>query len=210
MRRTLGRDATGGLRHLHAACDRLGSDLADRARQEPRIRCDQTGAPYVYAGATFGSLAGAATGWVLWFARVTGCCAICNLLLDYLGYFDSGWSQGLGRMATAVAIIGGLSLIHYLGVRLTALFGNVFTIGKLLPLLVFIGFGLAHIDIAQFPCAAIVVSNQHFAEAVLFLSFAFVDSSRRCAVTTTGSRPSSSAKLSETLNKAAEPNAHRA
>jgi len=137
-------------------------------------RYDQTGGPYVYAGAAFGPFVGVATGWVLWFARITGCCAICNLLLDYLGYFDSAWSQGLGRVATAGAIIGGLSVIHYLGVRLTALFGNVFTIGKLLPLLVFIGFGLAHIDIAQFQRAAIVVSNQHVAEAVLFLSFAFV------------------------------------
>jgi len=137
-------------------------------------RYDRTGGPYVYAGAAFGPLVGAATGWVLWFARVTGCCAICNLLLDYLGYFDSGWSQGLGRVATAAAIIGGLSVIHYLGVRLTALVGNVFTIGKLLPLLIFIGFGLVQVDFAQFQRASVVVSNQHFAEAVLFLSFAFV------------------------------------
>jgi len=61
-------------------------------------RYDQTGGPYVYAGAAFGPVMGAATGWVLWLARVTGCCAICSLLLDYLGYFDSQRDDTHGRL----------------------------------------------------------------------------------------------------------------
>jgi amino acid transporter len=140
---------------------------------EVSSRFTQTGGPFVYAGAAFGPLLGFLTGWMLWIARVTSCCAICALLLQYLAYVGPAMNQGAGRIATATAIIGGLTVIHVQGIRRAALFGNLVTIAKLAPLLLFVAVGLLHIDWSRLQYAA-PPPNTNFAEAVLLLAFAFV------------------------------------
>jgi amino acid transporter len=140
---------------------------------EVASRFTQTGGPYVYAGAAFGPLPAFLTGSVLWIARVTGCCAICALLLQYLAYLGPAMNQGMGRVATATAIIGGLTIIHVQGIRRAALFGNLVTFAKLIPLLLFVGIGLFHIEWPRLQHASLPL-NRSFAEAVLLLSFAFV------------------------------------
>jgi basic amino acid/polyamine antiporter, APA family len=140
---------------------------------EAASRFAVTGGPFVYAGAAFGPFAGFLTGWVLWVARVTGCCAICNLLLQYIAYIRPDFNQGVGRAMTASAILGSLTVIHVLGVKRAALFGNIVTVVKLTPLIVFVVIGLFHMDPARFAPDGMPISA-HFAEAVLLLSFAFV------------------------------------
>jgi APA family basic amino acid/polyamine antiporter len=140
---------------------------------EVASRFAETGGPFVYAGAAFGPFTGFLTGWVLWVARVTGCCAICNLLLQYIAYIRPDFNQGIGRTMTASAILGALTVIHVLGVKRAALFGNIVTVAKLTPLLIFVVIGLFHMEPARFAPAGLPV-NTHFAEAVLLLGFAFV------------------------------------
>ncbi len=140
---------------------------------EVASRFTETGGPFVYAGSAFGPFAGFLTGWLLWIARVTGCCAICNLLLQYIAYIRPEFNQGLGRAVTASAIFGALTIIHVLGVKRAALFGNAITVAKLIPLVIFIVIGLFHLDAARFVPPAPPV-NAHFAEAVLLVGFAFV------------------------------------
>ena len=140
---------------------------------EVASRFTQTGGPFIYAGAAFGALLGFLTGWLLWIARVTGCCAICSLLLQYLADLGPAMNRGAGRIATATVIIGALTVIHVQGIRRAALFGNLVTLAKLLPLLLFVAIGLFHIDWTRFQHTGPPI-NEHFAEAVLLLSFAFV------------------------------------
>jgi APA family basic amino acid/polyamine antiporter len=140
---------------------------------EVSSRFTQTGGPFVYAGAAFGPLLGFLTGWVLWIARVTGSCAICALLLQYLAYISPAMNQGAGRIATAALIVGGLTVIHVYGIRRAASFGNLVTVAKLAPLLLFVGIGLWHIDWSRLQHPAPPL-NSNFAEAVLLLAFAFV------------------------------------
>jgi basic amino acid/polyamine antiporter, APA family len=140
---------------------------------EVASRFDETGGPFVYASAAFGPFAGFMTGWLLWVARVTGCCAICSLLMQYLSFFSPGLNQGIGRVLTATAIIGALTFIHYTGVKRAALVGNILTVGKLVPLLVFAAVGLFYIEPGRFAHAALP-ANTNFAQAVLLLGFAFV------------------------------------
>ena len=140
---------------------------------EVASRFAETGGPFVYAGAAFGPFAGFLTGWVLWVARVTGCCAICNLLLQYIAYIRPDFNVGLGRAMTASAIIGSLTVIHVLGVKRAALFGNIITVVKSTPLIIFVVIGLFHLDPARFVLAGPPI-NATFAEGVLLLSFAFV------------------------------------
>ncbi len=140
---------------------------------EVASRFTQTGGPFVYAGAAFGPLFGFLTGWALWIARVTGCCAICSLLLEYLADLEPAMNHGAGRIATATAIIGGLTVLHVQGIRRAAFFGNLVTLAKLAPLLIFVAIGLFHIDWSRFQHAR-PPQNEHFAQAVLLLGFAFV------------------------------------
>jgi APA family basic amino acid/polyamine antiporter len=140
---------------------------------EVASRFAETGGPFVYAGAAFGPFAGFLTGWVLWVARVTGCCAICNLLLQYIAYIHPDFNLGLGRVVTASAIVGSLTVIHVLGVKRAALFGNIVTVVKLAPLIIFVVIGLVHMDSARFVLVGPPI-NAKFAEGVLLLSFAFV------------------------------------
>jgi basic amino acid/polyamine antiporter, APA family len=140
---------------------------------EVASRFTETGGPFIYAGAAFGPLLGFLTGWVLWIARVTGCCAICSLLLQYLADLGPGLNQGAGRIATGTVILGGLTVIHVLGIRRAAFFGNLVTLAKIIPLLLFVAIGLFHIDWTRFQHARPPI-NEHFAEAVLLLGFAFV------------------------------------
>jgi basic amino acid/polyamine antiporter, APA family len=140
---------------------------------EVASRFVETGGPYVYAGTAFGPAAGFLTGWLLWIARITGCCAIASLLLEYSAFFEPGWNQGAGRAVSAVVLLGVLTAIHFFGVKRAALFGNIVTVGKLAPLLIFVTFGLWHIDRARFVPGTMPL-NTHFAQAVLLLSFAFM------------------------------------
>jgi APA family basic amino acid/polyamine antiporter len=140
---------------------------------EVASRFTETGGPFIYAGAAFGPLPGFLTGWLLWIARVTGCCAICSLLLQYLADLSPVMNQGAGRSATATVIISGLTVIHVQGIRRAALFGNLVTLAKLLPLLLFVAIGLFHIDWTRFQHAEPPI-NERFAQAVLLLGFAFV------------------------------------
>jgi len=140
---------------------------------EVASRFEQTGGPFVYAATAFGPVAGFLTGWILWVARVTGCCAICSLFLQYAAYFSPYINHGAGRIIAAVVIVGTLTLIHFFGIKRAVLFGNIVTVGKLLPLLIFAAFGLLHMDPMRFSQSAPPI-NAHFAQAVLLLGFAMV------------------------------------
>jgi basic amino acid/polyamine antiporter, APA family len=140
---------------------------------EVASRFDQTGGPYLYAEAAFGPLAGFLTGWVLWVARITGFCAICTLLLQYLAYLWPGADQGWPRAAVATGVVGLLTLVNVTGIRRAALFGNFVTVAKLAPLLLFVLVGLVHIEPARLATAAPPTPGQ-FAQALLLLSFTLV------------------------------------
>src|SRR6202034_1991118 len=82
-------------------------------------------------------------------------------------------NQCARRSATATVIISGLTVIHVQGIRRAALFGNLVTLAKIVPLLLFVAIGLFHIDWTRFQQAGPPI-NERFAQAVLLLGFAFV------------------------------------
>jgi amino acid transporter len=111
-------------------------------------------------------------GWLLWLARVTAFAALCNLLLGYISFFwpaaGFGWTRAL--VITVIAIA--LTIVNVIGVREATLVSNLFTIGKLTPLLLFVGAGLFFLRPEAFT-AAEAPNYNHFSTAVLLLVFAF-------------------------------------
>jgi len=135
-------------------------------------RFSETGGPYLYAREAFGPIAGFEVGWLLWLARVTAFAANSNLLIDYLGYFYPGIGAGAPRVVALIAIAVALTAVNVLGVRDAALFSDVFTIGKLIPIALFIGAGLFFLNPGNFsPPPAPAFSS--FSQSTLLLVYAF-------------------------------------
>lgn len=140
---------------------------------EVSSRFSETGGPYIYVREALGPFAGFETGWLLWIARLTGICAIGNLMIQYLAFLDPALGSGWPRQLILVGTLGLLTVLHITGVKRAALVGNVITIAKLAPLLIFVGVGIGAIEPARFDFS-VVPSNANFSSAVLLLGFAFV------------------------------------
>jgi len=135
-------------------------------------RFSETGGPYLYSREAFGPIAGFEVGWLMWLARVTAFAANCNLLIDYLGYFHPGIGAGAPRAVAIITVVVMLTAVNVVGVRNAALFSDVFTIGKLIPLALFIGAGLFFLDPGNFSPPS-PPSLSSFSESTLLLVYAF-------------------------------------
>jgi amino acid transporter len=139
---------------------------------EVSSRFSETGGPYLYAREAFGSVAGFEVGWLIWVARLTAFSANCNLLIDYLGYFHPGIGAGWPRAVVIIAVVVAITTVNVAGVRNAALFSDVFTVGKLIPLALFIGAGLFFLDPGNFSAPA-PPEVSSFSKSVLLLVYAF-------------------------------------
>src|SRR5262249_52825468 len=117
-------------------------------------RFSETGGPYLYAREAFGSVAGVEVGWLIWLARLTAFPAQLHLVISYLGYFHQGIGAGWPRAVVIIAVAVALATVNVMGVRNTALLSDVFSIGKLIPLALFIGAGLFFLDPGNFSAPA--------------------------------------------------------
>jgi len=109
---------------------------------EVASRFASTGGPYLYAREAFGSAVGFEVGWLYWVVRVATPAANCNLLIVYLGFFWPSVTSGSARVVAIFAVVLALTLINLLGIRQSTVSTNIFTIGKLLTMLLFAVVGL--------------------------------------------------------------------
>jgi len=139
---------------------------------EAGSRFSDTGGPYLYARAAFGPVVGFEVGWLMWLARLTGFAANCNLLVGYLSYFWPAASSGWWRTGIITAIVVFLTAVNIVGVRNAAMVSNLFTVGKLIPIMLFIAAGLFFIDPRQFSFAT-QPSHSALSTSVMLLVYAF-------------------------------------
>lgn len=135
-------------------------------------RFERTGGPYRYARAAFGPFMGFQVGWLMWLARLTGFATICNLLISYASYFIPGLHAGVLRALAITVVVGALTIVNIVGVRQGAALSTVFTVGKLVPLLLFVALGLPAVDLKRVALAT-PVPYSAVSESVLLLVFAF-------------------------------------
>src|SRR5690242_7187706 len=105
-------------------------------------RFNETGGPYLYAREAFGPTVAFEVGWLIWLARLAAFAANCNLMVSYLTFFWAPANTGITRAAIIVFVVIALTALNVVGVRQAAIASNIFTIGKLVPMLIFIAFGL--------------------------------------------------------------------
>ena len=135
-------------------------------------RFDDTGGPYLYAREAFNPAVAFEIGWLIWLARVTAFAANCNLLINYLAYFWNSATDTFWRAAIIVLVVLVLCAINVLGIRQAAIVSNVFTVGKLVPIILFIGAGLFFLNPQAFALGPRPDTGA-FSQSVLLLVYAF-------------------------------------
>ena len=139
---------------------------------EVSSRFDDTGGPYLYAREAFQPAVAFGVGWLIWLARITAFAANCNLLINYLSYFWLPATTPLWRASIIVLVVIALAVINLLGIRQAAIVSNAFTVGKLVPIIIFIAAGLFFLNPQAFEFGPSPTTGD-FSKSVLLLVYAF-------------------------------------
>ncbi|HET6973246.1 MAG TPA: amino acid permease [Pyrinomonadaceae bacterium] len=139
---------------------------------EVSSRFDETGGPYLYAREAFQPAVAFGVGWLIWLARMTAFAANCNLLINYVSYFWLPATTPLWRASIIVLIVIALAAINLLGIRQAAIVSNAFTVGKLVPIIIFIAAGLFFLNPQAFEFGP-SPTTADFSKSVLLLVYAF-------------------------------------
>jgi amino acid transporter len=135
-------------------------------------RFETTGGPYLYAREAFGETVAFEVGWLIWLARLTAFAANCNLMVSYLGFFWPAANNALPRAMIIVLMVIALAALNVFGVRQAAIASNLFTVGKLIPLIIFIAAGLFFLNPKAYAFGP-APSAGAFSQSVLLLIYAF-------------------------------------
>jgi basic amino acid/polyamine antiporter, APA family len=135
-------------------------------------RFEGTGGPYLYTRAAFGRFVAFEVGWMQWFTRATSQASVANGLAVALGFYWPAVVTGPARAVLISTITLLLLWVNVRGIRQSAWVVNALTIGKLVPLGVFIVGGLFFIQPERLgPLPPVTVEQA--ATAALLLIFTF-------------------------------------
>src|SRR5215471_14546935 len=140
---------------------------------EVSSRFKETGGVYLYTRSAFGNFVGFQIGYFSWLSRMTALAAVSNLFADYLGYFVPVVQSGTARMAVITLAIGTLAAANITGVGLASRLSDLFTIGKVVPLVLLVLTGFFFVDVRRYSFTTLP-SYSNFSVSVLLLVFAFL------------------------------------
>jgi amino acid transporter len=132
-------------------------------------RFDRTGGPYLPARAAFGRFVGFEVGWMMWFTRVASQASVANGLALALAFYWPSLANGLPRASLITILTVVLTWISVRGIKQSSWVVNALTIGKLLPLGLFIVIGIWFIDPARWASLPPVSAGQAGAAALLLI-----------------------------------------
>jgi APA family basic amino acid/polyamine antiporter len=132
----------------------------------------EAGGPYLYARTVFGRLVGLLVGWTFYLAQSAAPAANANLFVIYLAEF---WPEAkASRLLILTVLVAVLAVINMLGVRQGTRVSNIFTIAKLLPLLMVVLAGAAVTIFHPAPMSAeSPIAGGVWLKAMVLLVFAF-------------------------------------
>lgn len=132
-------------------------------------RFDKTGGPYLPARAAFGRFVGFEVGWMMWFTRVSSQASVANGLALALAFYYAPLAEGLWRAAIITVLTLILTAINIVGVKQSSWVVNGLTIGKLVPLALFIATGIWFIQPSHWAVMPAVTTEQAGAAALLLI-----------------------------------------
>ncbi|KZL88964.1 APC family permease [Clostridium magnum] len=135
---------------------------------------NKNGGPYVYAKEAFGEFIGFEVGIM---KLVIGMIAWATFAVGFTTALTSIWpaaSNTLVKNSIQIGIIVGLSIINMLGVNFAKHLNNIMTIGKLVPLILFVAVGIFFIKGGNFtPMFPTKVTTSSFGATAILIFFAF-------------------------------------
>ena len=106
---------------------------------------DRTGGPVLYASDAFGPIVGFGTGWLIFLARMTAFAANANVMAAYLASLSDVFASGAARAVIITIVTLGLTWANIHGVKDGVRTMSVFTVLKVVPLLLLVLLGLQHV-----------------------------------------------------------------
>ena len=136
---------------------------------EVSSRFEGTGGPYLYTRAAFGRFAAFEVGWMQWFTRASSQASIMAGIAVALGYYWPVLTSGWPRHLVLTCVTAALAWINVRGIRQSAWLVNALTIGKLVPLALFIGVGIFFIDPSRLTSLPPLTFHQASTAALLLI-----------------------------------------
>jgi APA family basic amino acid/polyamine antiporter len=134
----------------------------------------EAGGPYLYARAAFGRLTGILVGWTLYLSQTAAPAANANLFVIYLAEFWPRAKEPGPRFLILTLLVWLLTLVNLRGARQGAVVSNVFTVAKLLPLLMVILAGAALTSLHPIPWSdTSAYPASSWMKAIFLLIFAY-------------------------------------
>jgi len=132
-------------------------------------RFERTGGPYLYTRAAFGRFVGFEVGWMQWFTRASSQASIMSGIAVALGYYWPAVTGGLARAAVLTGVTAVLTIVNVRGIKQSSWVVNALTIGKLVPLAIFIVVGLLFIEPSRLTTLPPVTFEQASTAALLMI-----------------------------------------
>ncbi|MEO8218821.1 MAG: APC family permease [Acidobacteriota bacterium] len=135
---------------------------------------NEPGGAYLYSRTAFGDFIGFETGWMNTIARVTSLAALSNGFVVSLARIVPWAGHGVPRALLITLTLLAFAAIHVLGIKFGARTIYFFTVGKLLPLLIFVVVALIAFRYNPVPPSfKLPGADTHWGDAFLLLLFAY-------------------------------------
>lgn len=138
---------------------------------------EEDGGPYIYAKEAFGNFIGFEVGFMKWAVSMIAWATMANFFAVTL---SSVWPQAAEPLTKNIIIgvlVVGLGIINLMGVKQSKKLNNIMTIGKLIPLVLFIAVGIFFIKGSNFTPFVIIPEGQAtssaFVAVAISLFYAF-------------------------------------
>lgn len=136
----------------------------------------KNGGPYVYAKAAFGNFIGFEVGFMKAAVSIIAWATMANGFATALSAVYPPANDPIFKDVIIILLLGGLGIINILGVKISEFLNNIVTIGKLVPLAIFIAVGLFFMNGANFTFTLPVGEASEvgsFGAAALLIFYAF-------------------------------------
>ncbi|MEW8956732.1 APC family permease [Clostridium sp.] len=135
----------------------------------------KNGGPYVYAREAFGEFIGFEVGFMKWAISIIAWAAMAVAFSTALGKIWPAATDKTVSNIIVVSILVGLGIVNILGVNISKALNNIITLGKLIPLIMFVAIGIFFIKGSNF--TPVFPNGQYeagsFGAAALLIFYAF-------------------------------------
>jgi amino acid transporter len=152
-----------------------GNGLVMLCFAEVASRFSGAGGAYLYAREALPRWLAIQVGWLALLTRLSAAAAGVNLFVVNLEEFWPSAARREVQIGVLTLLLGGLAAINYLGVGRGAAFSNLFTVGKLLPLAIFVLSGAWYLGSHGAAAAppAVAAGAAEWLRASLLIAFAY-------------------------------------